>query len=106
VDFQLTIGNQEYTFTQFNDLVECIKQSLAQWNNFEGEKPQIIMVAKAPSDTPSLDVSSSESVDTVDMFGGLPEGWSQAQKEMYTKLLKMAEVEGEEAVRNYIKDNS
>ena len=105
MDFTIQIGDEELVFTQFNDLIDYIKQHLAQWNNFEDvTKPVIIMVGKRPSDTPSIGVNATESVEAYDVFGGLPEKWNDAQKELFLKLNRMAEEHGQEAVRDYIRN--
>lgn len=104
MDFYTQIGDEEVTFTQFHDMVEYIKQHLAQWSSFDSSKPQIIMVSKVPSETPTLGISVDDGVKAIDVFGGLPENWSQQQKDLYLKLTKMAETEGEEAVRDYLRN--
>ena len=86
MDFVLKIGDEEFIFTQFNDMV----QQLAQWNNFDGLTP--ILLYKQPSETPTVGISTGETVETVDVFGGIPERYTEEQKEIYAKLKKAQDV--------------
>lgn len=70
MDWYVNINNVEYSFVQFHDAMEHIKQHLAQWNNFEDiEQPQIIVVHRKPSDTPTIGISTGEVIDVEDIFG-------------------------------------
>jgi hypothetical protein len=106
MDFVVQIGEQEVSFIQFNDAVDYIKQHLAQWSSFDGVEAQIIMVYKRPNDTPTIGINSTESIEVSDVFGGLPESWTQRQKETYLKVLKIVKDEGIEKARAYIRNQS
>lgn len=74
MDWVININNVEEEFVQFNDALEHIKQHLSQWNNFEDiTQAQIIVVYRKPNDTPSFGIHSGETVETHDVFGGLPD---------------------------------
>lgn len=69
MDFEVTVNDKRIRTSQFNDMMEFIKENLAYWNNFESDKPASLMVYKVPSDTPTIGVTVEDGIDAQDIFG-------------------------------------
>ncbi len=85
-------------------MVEYLKQYLAQWNNFGGASP-VILITKTP-DKGTIDVSVSDGMQLDDIFGGLPDNWNEAQKTEFLKIRRIINEQGEEQARDYIRNQS
>lgn len=72
MDFELRTTQQKepWQFTQFNDLIEQIREQLAYWNNFGSHEPVRITIKKVKGSTETVGVNVSETIDSKDIFGG------------------------------------
>lgn len=69
MDFEVTVNDKRIRTTQFNDVMDFIREELSYWNNFESDKPASLMVYKVPSDTPTIGIKVKDDVDAQDIFG-------------------------------------
>lgn len=68
--FVVNINSIETEFVNLVDANDFIKQHLNQWSSFEDtNQPQIIVVFKKPNDTPTIGISTGETVEIEDIFG-------------------------------------
>lgn len=64
MDFELTLDDKIEVFEQYTEVMACINNKLAHWNNFYPEKEVIIKVKKVPGQTPTLGIGISDAVET------------------------------------------
>lgn len=70
MDFELRIDQDCWHFTQFNDLMNMLREQMAYWNNFASHEPLRVTIKKVPSQTETLGINVTEELTAEDVFGG------------------------------------